>query len=60
MVAKLGILWVMRIFGPRRAELTGGWREIRKEEMLVLAQPNIIKKMTLRRKMWKERAARLK
>lgn len=60
MFKKVFEMWVKRIFGPRRAELTGGWREVCKEEMLVLAQPNIIKKMALRKKMWEKNVARMK
>jgi hypothetical protein len=39
-----------RIFGPRRDEVTGGWRELHKEELRNLySLPSIIRIMKLRR-----------
>jgi hypothetical protein len=35
---------VMRIFGPKRDEVTGGWRKLHKEELHGLySSPNIIR-----------------
>jgi hypothetical protein len=39
-----------RIFGPKREEVTGGWRRLRNEELHNLyASPNIIRLIKLRR-----------
>jgi len=36
--------WVLRIFGPKRDEVTGEWRKIHKEELNDLyCSPNIIR-----------------
>jgi hypothetical protein len=39
-----------RIFGPKRDEVTGGWRKLLNEELLNLySSPNIIRTMKSRR-----------
>jgi hypothetical protein len=41
------------IFGPKREEATGGWRELRNEELHNLySSPNIIRMIKLRRVRW--------
>jgi hypothetical protein len=42
-----------RIFGPKRDELTGGWRKLRNEELHNLYfSPSIIRMMKSRRLRW--------
>jgi hypothetical protein len=42
------VLW--RIFGPNRAEVTGGWRKLHNEELLDLySSPSIIRIIKSRR-----------
>jgi hypothetical protein len=50
---------VLRIFGPRRDEVTGEWRKIREEELNDLySSPNIIR-VTKSRMKWAEHVARM-
>jgi hypothetical protein len=42
-----------RIFGPKRGEVTGGWRKLHNEELHVLySSPNIIRVIKARRMRW--------
>jgi hypothetical protein len=44
-----------RISGPKRKEVTGGWRRLHKEELHNLyASPNIIRSTKSRRMRWAE------
>jgi hypothetical protein len=48
----------MKIFGPKRDEVTGGWRKLHTEELHNLcSSPSIIRKITLRRKIWARHVA---
>jgi hypothetical protein len=42
---------VLRIFGPRRDEVTGDWRKLHNEELHNLYLPNIIRMIKSRRMM---------
>jgi hypothetical protein len=49
-----------RIFGPKRDEVTGGWRELRNEELHNLySSPKIIRMIMSKRMRWAERVARM-
>jgi hypothetical protein len=49
-----------RIFGPKRDEVTGGWRKLRNEELHDLySSPTMIKIMKLRRMRWVGHVARM-
>jgi hypothetical protein len=51
---------VLRIFGPKRDEVTGGWRRLRNEELNDLySSPNIIRVIKSRRKRWAGHVARM-
>jgi hypothetical protein len=42
-----------RIFGPKRNEVTGGWRKVHNEEVHDLySSPNIIEMIKLKRMIW--------
>jgi hypothetical protein len=42
-----------RIFGPKRDEVTGGWRKLHNEEVLnMYSSPNIIRMIKSRRMRW--------
>jgi hypothetical protein len=42
-----------RIFGPKRDEVTGEWRELHNEELHILySSPNIIRQIKSRRMRW--------
>ena len=41
---------VLRIFGPRRDEITGEWRRLHKEELY--SSPNIVRVIKSRRMRW--------
>jgi hypothetical protein len=41
-----------RIFGPRREEVTGGWRRLHNEFHNIYASPNIIRVISSRRMRW--------
>jgi hypothetical protein len=44
---------VLRTFGPKRDEMTGGWRKLHNEELHNLYfSPNIIRMMKSRRMKW--------
>jgi hypothetical protein len=50
----------MRIFGPKRDEVTGEWRELHNEELHILyASPNIIGQIKSRRMRWAGYVARM-
>jgi hypothetical protein len=49
-----------RIFGPKRDEVTGGWRKLHNEELHNLyASPSIIRMIKSRRMRWAGHAARM-
>jgi hypothetical protein len=49
-----------RIFGPKRDEVTGGWRKLRNEELHNLySSPSIIKMIKSRRTRWAGHVARM-
>jgi hypothetical protein len=44
---------LIRIFGPKRDEVTGGWRKLHNEELYNLySSPSIIRKIKSRRMRW--------
>jgi hypothetical protein len=50
-----------RIFGPKRDEVTGGWRKLHNEELHNLyASPSIIKMIKSRRMRWAGHVARMR
>jgi hypothetical protein len=50
-----------RIFGPKRDEVTGGWRKLHDEELHNLySSPSIIRKMKSRRMIWAGHVARMR
>jgi hypothetical protein len=49
-----------KIFGPRRDEVTGGWRELHNEELHNLySSPTIIRVIKSRRMRWAGHVARM-
>jgi hypothetical protein len=49
-----------RIFGPKRDEVTGEWRDLHNEELHILySSPNIIRQMKLKRMRWVMHVARM-
>jgi hypothetical protein len=51
---------VLRIFGPRRNEVTGGWRKLHNEELYNLySSPSIIIIINSRRMRWAEHVAQM-
>jgi hypothetical protein len=49
-----------RIFGPKRDEVTGGWRKLHNEQLHNLySSPSIIRIIKWRRMRWAERVARV-
>jgi hypothetical protein len=49
-----------RIFGPKRDEVTGGWRKLHNEELHNLySSPSIIRMTKLRRMRWAGHIARM-
>jgi hypothetical protein len=49
-----------RIFGPKRDEVTGGWRKLHNEELLSLySSPSIIRMIKSRRMRWAGLVARI-
>jgi hypothetical protein len=51
---------VMRIFGPKRDEVTRDWRKLHNEELHNLYfSPNIIRMIKLRRTRWAGHVARM-
>jgi hypothetical protein len=52
---------VLRIFGPQRNGVTGGWRKLHNEELHnVYSSPNIIKRTKSRRMRWVGYVARMR
>jgi hypothetical protein len=50
-----------RIFGPKRDEVTGGWRKLHNEELRDLySSPSIIRMIKLRRIRWAGHVARMR
>jgi hypothetical protein len=50
-----------RIFGPKRDEVTGGWRELHNEELHNLySSPSIIRMIKSRRMRWTRNAAQMR
>ena len=51
----------MRIFGPKRDEVTGEWRKIHNEELNDLySLPNIVRVIKSKRMRWAEHVARMR
>jgi hypothetical protein len=51
---------LLRIFGPKRDEITGEWRKLRNEELKDLySLPNIVRVIKLRRMIWAGHVARM-
>jgi hypothetical protein len=49
-----------RIFGPKRNEVTGGWRKLHNEELRDLySSPSIVRIIKSRRMRWAEHVARM-
>jgi hypothetical protein len=49
-----------RIFGPKRDEVSGGWRKLHNEELHNLySSPNIIRMIMSRRMIWVGHVARM-
>jgi hypothetical protein len=49
-----------RVCGPKRDEITGGWRKMHNEELHKLySSPNIIGMISSRRMRWAEHVARM-
>jgi hypothetical protein len=52
---------VLRIFGPKRDEMTGGWRKVHNEELHNLYSSSSIIRMTKSKRMrWADHVARMK
>jgi hypothetical protein len=50
----------LRIFGPKRDEVTGEWRKLNNEELHDLySSPNIVRVIKSRRMRWAENIARI-
>jgi len=53
-------MMLRRIFGPRRDEVTGEWRRLHNEELIVLySSPNIVRVIKSRRMRWAGHVARM-
>jgi hypothetical protein len=51
---------VRRIFGPKRDEVTGGWRKVHNEELhSMYSSPSIIRVIKARRMRWAVHVARM-
>jgi hypothetical protein len=48
-----------RIFGPKRNEVTGEWRELHNEELNLYCSPNIVRVIKSRRMRWAGHAAHM-
>jgi hypothetical protein len=65
MGVKLGLLTfrgepILRMFGPKRGEMTGEWRKLHNEELRDLySSPNIMRIIKLRRMRWVGHVARM-
>jgi transcription termination factor 2 len=52
---------VLKIFGPKRDEVTGGWRKLHNEQLLNLySSPSIIRMIKSRRMRWAGHVARMR
>jgi hypothetical protein len=52
---------VLRIFGEKRDEVTGGWRKLRNEELYNLySSPSVVRMIKSRRMRWAGHAARIR
>jgi hypothetical protein len=52
--------WVLRVFGPKRDEVTGEWRKLHNEELNHLySLPNIVLVVKWRRMRWAGHVARM-
>src|SRR5215469_15193412 len=52
--------WVLRIFGPKRDEVTGEWRKLQNEELKDLySSPSIVRVVKSRRMRWAGHVARM-
>ena len=49
----------LRIFGPRRDEVTGEWRRLHNEELNEYSSPNIVRVIKSRRMRWAGHVARM-
>jgi hypothetical protein len=59
-IVKLCIIGLIRIFGPKRDEVTGEWRKLHNKELHDLySSPNIIRMMKSRRMRWAGHVARM-
>jgi hypothetical protein len=51
---------IRRIFGPKRDDVTEGWRKLHNEELHILySPPSIIRQIKSRRMRWAEHVARM-
>jgi hypothetical protein len=50
---------VLRIFGPKRDEVAGGWRKLHKELHSLYSSPNIIRMLMSSRMRWSGQVARM-
>jgi hypothetical protein len=51
---------LIRIFGPKRDEVTGEWRKLHSEELHNLySSPDIVRQVKSRRMWWAEHVARM-
>jgi hypothetical protein len=51
----------MRIFGPKRVEVTGEWRKLHSEELHILySSPNIFRQIKSRKMKWAGHVARMR
>jgi hypothetical protein len=50
---------LMRVFGPKRDEVTGEWRKLHNEELNDLSLPNIVRVVKSRRMRWAGQVARM-
>jgi hypothetical protein len=56
----LGTVW-RRIFGPKRNEVTGGWRKLHNEELRDLySSPSLIMVIESRRMIWARHVSRMR
>jgi hypothetical protein len=51
---------VLRVFGPKRTEVRGEWRELHSEELnVLLSSPSIVRVIKSRRMRWVGHVARM-
>jgi hypothetical protein len=48
-----------RIFGPKRDEVTGEWRNLQSGELYNLSSPDIVRQIKARRMRWAGHVARM-